>query len=545
MVSATQVTMIVFVCIIVLLLILGALQMSKSSMSKEQYSNFFSTTDVPSGGDSSLSPASNSNVVPLTPVDDLTYYKDLQTQINSINESVKNNYITADKLKESVVTNQLTAKQATIMNLLTPSANIDSLTFNGPVKVTGNGAITYVGNSNPGAMLEAAKIDSTGARVNRYGMGKFDDNSIRMYAQSGNPNSEIGLSFMKPDNSFDDALLARRAGDNYFIQANGRMSADTLKVSDSFLLANSGNDDWLRVTNPTNMDNYFGGVAMGKLWTAGNATVMGNGSFAKDVIIDGKLFAGDSSFNNIGTPDTGKVCIGSTCLDHDDWVYMQQRNVGPPGPPGPRGIQGAQGPQGVQGIKGDQGKVGPRGPEGKQGQQGLQGDPGPQGPQGKDGEVGPMGPQGPQGPQGPPGPSIEYGSDASFNTIRVNGKAIPISMTTKKDAGRNILNVTMSDDTEAKLLVQDKLITNITFDDANNVVVTYSDATTDKMAIPTPKAVPGPPGPPGPVGATGAAGVCNTDQNTYKKLMMRELCANDSTCIDVVSLLAAAKAVKR
>ena len=97
------------------------------------------------------------------------------------------------------------------------------------------------------------------------------------------------------------------------------------------------------------------------------------------------------------------------------WIGDIDTGISASGEVGPQGPQGEQGEVGPQGPQGEQGETGPQGPQGEQGEvgpqgpQGEQGETGPQGPQGEQGEVGPQGPQGEQGETGPQGEKGDQG----------------------------------------------------------------------------------------------------------------------------------------
>lgn len=203
-------------------------------------------------------------------------------------------------------------------------------------------------------------------------------NDVRLYTDTTNVNNVVGVSFMKPDGSYSDVVVAKKNEDGYSVSMNGDLEINNAKNINfgkySFVQFNG--EDWFRVADTSDPNKFFGGIAMGKLYVNGDAKMN------KDVVVNGQLKA------------FKELCIGKTCINQEELALIRDN---PSGTPGPKGPQGPPGPPGLQGMQGPPGIDGQRGPPG------FQGPPGPNGEDGPPGSQGPMGPQGPPGPQGAPG----------------------------------------------------------------------------------------------------------------------------------------------
>ncbi|MBQ8429595.1 MAG: hypothetical protein IJX30_05825 [Clostridia bacterium] len=119
----------------------------------------------------------------------------------------------------------------------------------------------------------------------------------------------------------------------------------------------------------------------------------------------------------------------------------EKGDQGEQGEKGETGATGAQGPQGEPGKDGVDGEDGKDGVDGEDGKDGVDGEDGKDGVDGEDGQDGAQGPVGPQGPQGEPGADGEDGVD-----------------------GRGIVSVA--------------------YDADGNLVITYTDNTTETVVMP-------------------------------------------------------------
>lgn len=497
-----HVLIIIFTGIILLLTILGYTQTLKRAMNNEEYANYLTSTPPPQQSQN------------------LINYNDLKSDIASVMDNVRTNYVSKADAAASFDSKQIQSTSAQFSTLNAQTGQLGPSVFEGSVTMK-KGPIVY-SNDKPGVMVESIKAnDKDASTVDSYGIGKFDENTMRTYAASTNPDGAVAMSFKLPNGSFDDIVIAKKNGDRYLIVANGDMTTDSLKIAKNFTLLNSGKDDWLRIADQNNMDKYFGGVAMGKIWVDGEAKVGGN------VSVNGSINVGGiGAFDSIKS--RSNVCIGDTCLSQDDWKYLQKRPVGPQGPQGPPGLQGIQGAQGLRGLQGERGLTGPRGPQGLQGLtgppgiQGVKGDPGLPGPQGMKGDIGlrgakgdkgAPGPTGPPGPQGTPG---QQGSPGQQGPQGIPGIGIK-SLNTEIQNGKNFLVVRFTDDKSTSIDIGNlvgKAINNISIIDSS-IVLNFMDGTkSGPIPLPIPKVTstgtvqssPGSPGPPGPQGLKGDTG---------------------------------------
>lgn len=479
--------LIIFFILVLLLTILGMLQISNARMSNEQYTNFMeqSTTTSDNTSGQPAPPPKDVPVESLAPgFNPFQLYKDLRSEVTSLKESVRSDYLTKHDIESNFYTSKLQAADANLTN-----TKIDGATFTGAVNLLDNGKISYQ-NTRPGPLLERVNMSPASAvPFDRYGIGQIDPTSVRFYASSTNPESSVGLAFVDDANNTQDVLVAKKNGGRYVVSAKGDIVADSIQVGKQYQFMNNGKDDWLRIADSTNKDKYYGGVAMGKLYVDGDSTFRGKTAFNANVSIDGDLNAVKGSFGSLQVDGNKGICIGDNCLYQGDLGDIKKRS---PGPPGPQGLPGPTGAPGLPGTPGRDGAIGPVGPRG------LTGPAGPVGP------IGPTGPIGPMGPQGIPGPSGPKGLD---------GVGINSANTTTTQDGKTILNLVMTDDTTKSVEIFPKTLITGVRAEGTNLVVQYVDGQSQTISLPIPKlapsgqtTVPGPPGPPGQRGLDGAVG---------------------------------------
>ena len=97
-----------------------------------------------------------------------------------------------------------------------------------------------------------------------------------------------------------------------------------------------------------------------------------------------------------------------------------------------KGEAGEKGDKGDKGDKGEQGETGAQGPQGEQGAQGDKGDKGDKGEQGEQGETGAQGPQGEQGEQGVGIEKVEYDENGNLVITFTDGTTQTVEMPEKE-----------------------------------------------------------------------------------------------------------------
>ena len=251
-----------------------------------------------------------------------------------------------------------------------------------------------------------------------------------------------------------------------------------------------GSDDDSKATvnlSFLNDDGTFNDVLVAK--QTGNVSINGNmditGDFSNDgtAVFGGKLIS-KGDVNISGSITSGKnVCIGDTCLNQDDWKYLQGR------------------PQPLQGLQGLPGPRGAKGADGTPGSKGADGVPGAKGPDGTKGDAGAPGAKGPDGV----GISSVSGSIAN---------------------GKGNLVITFTNNASTKISADQfmgKVLSNVEVVNGTNLKLIFFDGSTQTVTLAIPRPVnnqpvtPGPPGPPGLQGAkgdTGLQGVIGTKGDT-------------------------------
>ena len=116
---------------------------------------------------------------------------------------------------------------------------------------------------------------------------------------------------------------------------------------------------------------------------------------------------------------------GTTPLSYEEWLKSIRGDKGDKGDKGEQGPQGEKGDQGDKGDKGDQGDKGDKGDQGDQGEQGPQGEKGDKGDQG---EQGPQGEKGDQGEQGVGIEKVEYDADGNLLITFTDGTTQTVVM---------------------------------------------------------------------------------------------------------------------
>ena len=235
-------------------------------------------------------------------------------------------------------------------------------------------------------------------------------------------NATVNLSFLKKDGTFNDVLVAK--------QSSGNVSAKrSIDITGDF--SNSGTA-------------VFGGKLVSK----------------GDVDSSGSITSGKT------------ICIGDTCLNQDDWKFLQSRPQPTQGPPGPFGLLGAKGADGTPGIKGADGATGAKGTDGTPGDAGT------------------------PGAKGTDGVGISSVSGSIAN-------------------GKGNLVITFTNNTTTKIAADQfvgKVLANVELVNGADLKLTFIDGTTQTVTLAIPRPVnnqpvtPGPPGPPGLQGAKGDTG---------------------------------------
>lgn len=527
--ASNNVIIVVFLMVLVLLSLLSVMNVNKRTMTKEHYYNFFQDLF------GKKTPPPTEQPVKVVPPDTPLFMlasspaaaassqfqgnPKIRAQIDALKNKVLTQYPNDTTFGQAINTQQLTANNASLGNV---TVNGDTTLLNAKVNGLRVADKPLKLNYSPAGALFSRQMSIKEDDV--FGFGNSEDNTVRMYTSS-DPNAKAALSFKNRDGSFDDAFVAKKNGSRFILKGDGDLVVDSIKLGQKFHIVNSGNDDWLRLTDGKGLDNYFGGLAMKDLWVQGTSTVGGDLTVYGDIQTNNIKSTGNASFDRLNSKN--KICINNTCADEQTWKYIRERQPGPKGLQGPKGTKGASPPglQGIQGLKGLQGPKGPQGPEGIIGGRGLQGYTGDRGPKGDKGDKGDrgivgyatkvVGPQGAAGTPGKPGAAGDAGSTGTPGSDGANGTSIE-SVTSKKTNDKTNITVTFTDTSKPPVVfaindIVGRLISNVEIK-GNLLVVSYNTGQTQTFSIPMPvKAEPGavamgPPGPPGPPGQTGAAG---------------------------------------
>lgn len=517
-----KVIIVIFLMVILLLVILIVININNRTMTKEHFSNFFFPVNKPE-----LTPMIPLDtppfLLPPAPSTQVEEILSLKKQINDLKSSVITDYPNDTSFKTTFSTKELSADDATVNRLsVLNGAMLNKTTANG-LNIEKN-PITFDYSPVGSGVLLRRQISENPQSI--YGLGDFKDGTTRLFASGEDQYASINLSFVKPDNTFDDVFVAKKNGSRYLVKGDGDLVVDSLKLGQKFHVVNSGTDDWIRVTDGESLDNFFGGLAVKDLWVKDFASVGGD-LHANELISNKEITAnGDTSFHTL---KSNNICINDVCLDESVWKYINERKPGPKGPPGPPGppgnsppgMRGLPGDRGYKGQTGDQGPPGPPGPPGNRGEKGVQGPRGDKGVKGAPGlpgyatkVVGPVGPRGPEG---------EVGLDGPAGLVGIKGKngmdgvsILGITTEVINNEKHVVVNYTDPKKQPTKIplkTIVGKLITSLNIE-GNKLVVKYNDASSQSFTLPIPvttNAAPGANGPPGPPGPPGDQGTKGTD----------------------------------
>lgn len=157
-----------------------------------------------------------------------------------------------------------------------------------------NGKIVMEKADN-GVMLER----NNGSDINRYGIGQFSNNTMRMYTASNGPSSTLSLALAKSNNSFDDILQVKTDG--------------TVNVKNHLTIGLSNNI----------MPQGWSGVQSKDVFAQGFLGVGNNGIASTWIRANGDVQVGSSLniTNRLTFKDPSMASVGNTSNNGDPYYF--------------------------------------------------------------------------------------------------------------------------------------------------------------------------------------------------------------------------------
>lgn len=199
------------------------------------------------------------------------------------------------------------APTAEVQNSINNTLTVKSFANMGGDLTFNNGSIKFTKN-DPGTMMEK----NYGTASDRYGVGQFKNGAMRVYTGTKYAPATVNLSMANQDGGFSDIVTAGAKGATVDKKltvfgdsvVEGTSKTNKLKLGDKFVMSGvgdaHGNDGWLRLFG-NDEKNYYGGIAVGNLWTGSDAYLTSKTHHSNHVIMNNNpiILRGDGDTNHL------------------------------------------------------------------------------------------------------------------------------------------------------------------------------------------------------------------------------------------------------